>query len=87
MPEEEFVKFSYGLQWFRVRKSDVEDKRNKVIILPNGTALDLNQMFIDTTDKHGNKLACPRLVGTNSDYDIWGQLPVIGTIKAEKTRE
>ncbi len=84
--ESEFIELFYRYKKYRVRKSDFDDKRNKVVILPNGIALDLTQMAVDTTDKHGNKLEHPCFFGTNSDYEVWGELPVIGIVRVEEVK-
>lgn len=81
--EEELVELFYNYKKYFVKKSDIDNKRNKIVILPNGITFDLTQMYVDTTDKYGNKLECPRFRGSNSDYEIWGQLPVVGVIRAE----
>lgn len=79
---EEFIELFYNYKKYLVKKSDIGNKHNGVIMLPDGTAFDLTQMYIDTTDKHGNKLECPRFRGSNSDYEIWGQLPIVSVIRA-----
>lgn len=78
----EYVELWYRYKRYLVRRSELDNKRNKILILPDGTALDLTQMYIDTTDKHGNPLDCHRLAGRNPEYETFGQLPVAGTIKA-----
>jgi len=84
---EELVELFYNYKKYFVRKSDINNKRNKIIVLPDGTIFDLTQMYVDTTDKHGNKLDSPRFRGSNSDYKIWGQLPTLGAIKAQQVEE
>ncbi len=81
--EEGLVELFYNYSKYFVRKSDIDNKQNKIVVLPDGTAFDLAQMYIDTTDKHGNKLDNPCFRGSNSDYETWGRLPIIGVIKAE----
>lgn len=81
-PSEEFVELWYRYKKYLVRKSDLENKGNKILMLPDGTALDLARMYVDTTDKHGNLLKNPCLRGSNSEYETFGQLPVIGVIQA-----
>ena len=85
--EDELVELFYNFEKYFVRKSHIDDNHNKIITLPDGTAFDLNQMYVDTTDKHGNKLDCPRFRGSNSDYEIWGQLPIIGVVRARAVKQ
>lgn len=80
---ERVVELFHNHKRYLVRESDVDDKRNKIIMLPDGTAFDLTQMYVDDTDKYGNKLEHPCFRGRNSDYEIWGRLPVVGVIKAD----
>lgn len=84
---EELVELFYKYRKYFVRKSDIDNKRNKIVMLPDGTAFDLTQMYVDTTDKHGNKLECPCFRGSNSDYEIWGQLPIIGIVIARAVKQ
>ena len=81
---EEVVELFHNFKKYLVRKSDIDNEFNKIIILPDKTVLDLTQMYVDYTSKHGHKLECPRLHGSNSDYEVWGKLPVIGVIMAEE---
>lgn len=83
--KEEVVELFYNYKKYLVKKSDIDDKRNKIVVLPNGIAFDLTQMYVDTTDKHGNKLDCPCFRGSNSDYEVWGQLPVVGVIRVRES--
>ena len=85
--EEGLVELFYNYKKYFVRKSDINNKRNKIIVLPDGTIFDLTQMYVDTTDRHGNKLDSPCFRGSNSDYKIWGQLPTLGAIKAQQVEE
>ena len=84
--EEELVELFYNYKKYFVRKSDIDNKRNKIIILPDGIIFDLTQMYVDTTDKHGYKLEVPCFAGSNSDYEIWGRLPTLGAVKAEAVK-
>ena len=81
---EEVVELFYNYKKYLVKKSDIDNRRNKIIMLPDGTAFDLTQMGIDTTDRHGSKLECPRFYGKNPEYEISGRLPVVGVIKAKE---
>ena len=83
MPNSEFVELFYNGKTYLVRKSDVDNKLNKIVVLPDRTTLDLTQMYVDTTDKHGNKLERPCFRGSSPGYEIWGQLPVVGVIRAK----
>ncbi|MBI2676517.1 MAG: hypothetical protein HYX21_00985 [Candidatus Yanofskybacteria bacterium] len=82
---EEVVELFYNYKKYAVKKSDIDNKHNKIIILPDGTALDLTQMYIDATDRHGNKLERPCFRGSNPEYEVWGRLPVVGVIEAKET--
>lgn len=83
----EFVEIYYKYKRYLVRRSEVENKHNKVLMLPDGTAFDLSKMYVDTTDKHGNPLECHRLAGNNSEYETFGQLPVVGVVKAREAEK
>lgn len=81
--KEEVIELFYHFNKYLVKKSDIDNRQNKIVMLPDGTAFDLTQMYIDTTDRHGNRLECPCLSGSNPDYETWGQLPIVGVVKAE----
>ncbi len=79
---EVLVELFHNFKKYFVKKSEVDNKHNKVIVLPDGTTFDLTQMYVDDTDRHCNKLDAPRFRGSNSDYEIWGQLPTMGAVRA-----
>ena len=97
MPSDDKVKkfahFWYNKKEYKVMIEEIKnvgDKRKKIIMMPDGAALDLTQIYIDYTDKHGNNLDNPVLKGNDNDFQVWGWiagLPTVRTIKAEEVIE
>jgi len=79
--KKEFVVLYYKYEGYLIRRSEIINGRKKVLVLPDGTVLDLDQMFIEETDRHGNSLRFHRLVGKNPEYRISGKLPIIDVVQ------
>jgi len=85
--QKEFARFQHKGKEYKVKISDISKKKNKIILLSDGTALDLTQIYVDYTDKHANDLEHPILKGSNTDFVVWGYiagLPTVEVVKAEK---
>lgn len=79
---EAVIELWHGHKRYLVKKSDVNNGSDKIIVLPDGTAFDLNRMYVKTTDKHGYALSCSAFAAHTVDYEAWGRLPVVGFIVA-----
>ena len=81
--------YEYAILWhntgkFQVKISDLPEDRRGVIMLPDGTVLNLMEMHIEYTNDHGNPRPEPKFCSSTNHYKMTGNLPELKVIKAEK---
>lgn len=78
-PTEELAELWWNYKKHLVSAREINGKPG-VIILPDGALLDRSQLMLSYETY---KNPCPRVIGTNDDFEVWGQLPVLPVINVK----